>query len=152
MPTQWDSTSAHVDPVIGWNSAAFKTAMGGSPTYHVASAGGAAVGLVNALEALATGECSGALIASKMAALDIDSFYGKLKWDANGAIQKPMYMEQGEAGTYVTAATMKAPLSSADCWDTAPAADNTDSTGGKVAGAATMTLSGAILALMSALL
>merc|ERR1719440_341059 len=155
MPTQWDSTSTHKDPVIGWDSAAFTKAItdaGLTATYHVASAGGSAVGLINAI-GNATGDCTGEVISTNMKALDIDSFYGKLKWNANGAIQKEMYMVQTSTDNYITKETFKAPLSSAECWDTASAGGSDDGgLGGKVAGAAAMTLSGVIIALMSALI
>merc|ERR1712032_844764 len=128
MPTQWDSTSTAKDPIIGWDSAAFTKAIteaGMSATYHVASAGGAAVGLVNALEAIDTAnECTAEAIATKMKTLDITSFYGKLKWNANGVIEKPMYMVQSSTSNYVDESTLAWPLSSSTCW-------NTDGTGSK---------------------
>jgi len=147
MPTQWDSTSTTTDPVIGWDSAAFIQAItnaGLTATYHVASAGGAAVGLVNALDGLnASTQCTGADIATKLKALDIASFYGKLKWDSNGAIEKPMYMVQSTTSNYVTKSTLAWPLSSSSCWNTG-AMDSTSD-------AATTALSNLVLGLVALL-
>merc|ERR1719498_358794 len=114
--------SKSVDPLIGWDSATFKSKINlTSPTYHVASAGGAAVGLMNALERINTAtECSANDVAMKMATLNIPSFYGMLKWNENGAIEKPMYMVQDTKDGYVNASTMKMPMDDAMCWGPKP--------------------------------
>merc|ERR1711998_749573 len=65
-------------------------------------------------------ECSANDVAMKMAMLNIPSFYGMLKWNENGAIEKPMYMVQDAKDGYVNASTMKMPMDNAMCWGPKP--------------------------------
>lgn len=130
MPTQWDSSTSNKDPVIGWTSAAFKTALGGSATYQEASAGAVGVSLANAMHASMSTASTFPVLAARAASLKtslrsmgngtgVSSFYGLLKWDAKGKIQKPMYTTQLQGDTMkIVAPTGKAeyPLSSEKCW------------------------------------
>jgi len=118
MPTQWDSSTATKDSVVGWDSATFKTAMGGSATYQQASAGAVGVAIANALNT----EADVTKLVATMKAMDVNSFYGKLKWDAKGRIAKPMITQQLQATTRKVVAptgmtNMKFPLGVQDCWN-----------------------------------
>jgi len=93
QPTQWARGTAQ-DPVVGWTSSAFSSALGENATYHAASAGAAGVAIANAMQAAA----DKSQLVDRLAALDIASFYGPIKFSSNGAIQKPMYAEQRQAG------------------------------------------------------
>jgi len=124
MPTQWDSTTSTKDPVVKWTSADFITAMNDAATYQQAAAGSVGVGLANALnECLVVdmkplSACKTQIV-SYLTSMDVDSFYGKLKWDSMGRMQKPMYTQQlkGSAKEIVApTGTVAYPLSSADCW------------------------------------
>lgn len=130
MPTQWDSSTTTADPVVKWTSAIFKLAMGGTASYQMAAAGAAGVAIANAVKKNADPKT---LVAS-LTAMDVDSFYGKLKWDAKGRIQKPMYTVQLQGTAQVVVApgtaTMSFPLSGASCWGAA---------GGAAAGAGATT-------------
>jgi len=132
MPTQWDASTTDTDPTIGWSSAAFKTALGGSATYQEAAAGAIGVSLANAMNASMTNQTTGTFpaLATRAATLKaslrsmnngsgVMSFYGMLKWDAKGKIMKPMYTTQLQGDTMmIVAPTGKAdfPLSSEKCW------------------------------------
>merc|ERR1719157_310798 len=92
--------------------------LGGSATYQQAAAGAVGVALANALKA----QPDATKLVATMKAMDVDSFYGKLKWDANGRIQKPMYTQQLQtADKTVVAPTgtpnMKFPLGVKACWN-----------------------------------
>merc|ERR1712008_85108 len=96
----------------------FKNAMGGSATYQQASAGAVGVAIANALN---TDPDVTKLVAT-MKAMDISSFYGKLKWDAKGRIAKPMFTQQLQASTRTIVAptgmtNMKFPLGAQACWN-----------------------------------
>jgi len=134
MPTQWDSSSKrwgsgtdHVDPVVGWSSTAFKTEMSKGKqvvTYHSASAGGAAVALINGLEKLMIANTARvgcpantlSEVAGFVKGLDIDSFYGNLKFNMKGAIMKPMYTAQHQPDNFVTEANVQLGLAEKSCW------------------------------------
>jgi len=51
MPTQWDSSTSHKDPVIGWDSMAVMAALGGTATYQQAAHVASVVALANAMAA-----------------------------------------------------------------------------------------------------
>jgi len=92
MPTQWGETASK-DPNVGWDSAAFKSAFGDDVSYHAASMAGALIALT---QALVSGEeaTRADQLATLMQAVNIPSFYGKLSFNADGSIQKPMYFQQ----------------------------------------------------------
>jgi len=118
MPTQWDSSAAAKDSVVGWDSLAFKNAMGGSATYQQASAGAVGVAIANALNT----DADVTKLVATMKTMDISSFYGKLKWDAKGRIAKPMFTQQLQASTRTIVAptgmtNMKFPLGARACWN-----------------------------------
>jgi ABC-type branched-subunit amino acid transport system substrate-binding protein len=119
MPTQWDEDSTSQDPVVGWSVSTYKAAMGGSPTYQEAAASASMVAIANAMDASNNDPSQ---LVAKMKVMDINSFYGKLKWDANGVIQKPMYtvQKQGSIRPIVapTGVNVRSPLSSTLCWGT----------------------------------
>jgi len=140
MPTQWDSSTAAKDSVVGWDSAAFKTAMGGSATYHQASAGAVGVAIANALKT----QPDVTKLVATLQAMDVDSFYGKLKWDAKGRIQKPMYTQQLQmaAKTLVAptgTANMKFPLGVKSCWSFGDASKAGSTTAGSTTAAGNQT-------------
>eukprot|EP00931_Biecheleriopsis_adriatica_P024635 TRINITY_DN1529_c0_g1_i2.p1 TRINITY_DN1529_c0_g1~~TRINITY_DN1529_c0_g1_i2.p1 ORF type:complete len:431 (-),score=109.83 TRINITY_DN1529_c0_g1_i2:311-1603(-) len=115
MPTQWDSSSSNKDAVVGWTSADFMSAMGGSASYQQAAAGAVGVAISNAMGVSATA----ASLVSSLQGMDVDSFYGKLKWDSKGKIQKPMYTQQLKGDNLEIVApsgTVTQPLSSTSCW------------------------------------
>jgi hypothetical protein len=125
MPTQWDSSASAKDSVVGWDSAAFKAA--GGTTYQHAAMGAVGVAIANAMEKATGGTMTQktANLAQALRTLDIDSFYGKLKWDTHGRIQKPMYTEQKlSAGLTIVApqntSSLQQPLTNAVCWGAAP--------------------------------
>jgi len=117
MPTQWAEGST-TDPVVGWTSADFKTAMGGSATYQQAAAGAVCVALANAMEA---GSNDKAKLVEKLKTMDVDSFYGKLKWDSAGRISKPMYTQQKQGDNMAIVAptgSVSFPITGDSCWGT----------------------------------
>jgi len=98
MPEQWAKNPDVKDPVIGWTTAAFQSALDGdATTYHSAAAGAAMVAIANAMSENSTN------LASSMAALDIKSFYGDISFK-DGKIQKPMYMVQWQDDAMVVVA------------------------------------------------
>lgn len=119
MPTQWDSSASTKDAVVGWTSADFISAMGGAATYQQAAAASVGVGLSNAMEI----NSDKTKLVATLSSMDVDCFYGKLKWDAKGRMQKPMYTQQkqGEdkkivAPTSANSHPVAYPLGSASCW------------------------------------
>lgn len=131
MPTQWDDSTAAKDSVVGWDSAAFHAAMGGTASYQKAAAGAVGVALANAMGV------SGKTLLEAMKSLDVDSFYGKLKWDANGVIQKPMYTLQREGGKNRLVAPDGSAIFSllgGTCWGSAPTSAPTGAPAGAPAG------------------
>jgi ABC-type branched-subunit amino acid transport system substrate-binding protein len=142
MPTQWDTSSSQVDPVVGWNVNAFNTKMtehSGTSSYHRAALGGAFVALANVYPGLNMGEANcqdgltcktqGGMLAH-LKALDVQSFYGRLAWSTTGTIQKPMYtvQKQGSTEPFVapTMGTQTAMhnLSLGSCWGNIPGTGN----------------------------
>lgn len=116
MPTQWDDSTSTKDPVVGWTAEDFHSAMGGSATYQQAAAGAAGVALSNAMKAASNDESQ---LLEKLKVMDVDSFYGKLKW-TDGIIEKPMYTVQLQDGKmkYVAPTGAKPiPLAAPVCWD-----------------------------------
>merc|ERR1719454_1513885 len=95
IPDQWGTDASEKDTVVGWNSADFAAAMGGTATYHQAAAGAVGVAIANALSINA----DPAVLTTTLRGLEVDSFYGKLQWEANGEINKDMYTKQNQDGT-----------------------------------------------------
>eukprot|EP00927_Polykrikos_kofoidii_P001508 TRINITY_DN1056_c0_g1_i10.p1 TRINITY_DN1056_c0_g1~~TRINITY_DN1056_c0_g1_i10.p1 ORF type:complete len:475 (+),score=79.16 TRINITY_DN1056_c0_g1_i10:388-1812(+) len=128
MPTQWDSTVDTADPVVGWTSAIFMAAVG--TTYQHAAGGAVGVAIANAMS-LASGTFAQkkAKLAQTLRNMDINSFYGRLKWDANGRIEKPMYTQQKQIwkDNVIVAPTgtsnMRAPITGDKCWGSPWTAD-----------------------------
>jgi hypothetical protein len=89
MPTQW-SYSDSADPYLGWTSDAFIAAFGSDASYHAASAAAAGIAITAAINIMGSGET----LASSLAKVDVNSFYGKLKFNGDGSIDKPMYVQQ----------------------------------------------------------
>eukprot|EP00746_Dinoflagellata_sp_MGD_P154400 gnl/MRDRNA2_/MRDRNA2_84785_c0_seq1.p1 gnl/MRDRNA2_/MRDRNA2_84785_c0~~gnl/MRDRNA2_/MRDRNA2_84785_c0_seq1.p1 ORF type:complete len:802 (-),score=151.33 gnl/MRDRNA2_/MRDRNA2_84785_c0_seq1:26-2143(-) len=102
MPTQWKmSESTAADPVIGWTSAqfyqSFSSLTGAPPSYQTASAGGMIVALANAIDQ-AGGIEDMAAVMKAFKNLDIQSFYGRLKFAEDGSMNgKPMFVVQNNA-------------------------------------------------------
>lgn len=100
MPSQWaPSQSGSPDPVVGWDTATFNKLfselVGVEPTYHSASAGGAALALANAIAWDEQDDLDVDGMIENLKALDVDSFYGRLKFGANGQVDsKPMVTVQ----------------------------------------------------------
>jgi len=146
MPTQWAQASIS-DSVVGWDSAAFSTAVGTSATYHGASAAASAIILSHAMKA----DPDVAKLAETIEGLEeVTTFYGPVNFKASGAIMKPMYTEQKQGSDIVivapsTATThhakddMMFPLSSCEGWKEAATDANTTKEEGSVGvdGAAT---------------
>jgi len=133
MPTQWDSSTAVKDSVVGWDSAAFnKASLNGAASYQQAAAGAVGVAIANALKI----ESDVTKLVATLKAMEVDSFYGKLKWDAKGRIQKPMYTQQLQMTAKLVVAptgtdTMKFPLGVKSCWNFGNASKTT---GNKISG------------------
>jgi len=121
MPTQWDDSTSTKDPVVGWSSADFHAAMGGEATYQQAAGGAVGVALANAMKAASNDPTQ---LLEKLKVMDVDSFYGKLKWTSSGTIKKPMFTVQrsNESQDVIapTGAEMLFPLSDGKCWGAAP--------------------------------
>jgi len=130
MPTQWAESDAMIDPVIGWTSTSFKEALAAKKgkddrvTYREAAAAASMVAVANAMK---EASYNTSMIAAKMKRMDLDSFYGKLKWDDSGKIQKPMYtmQQKGDAEDIVAPGTLgdqdagmsiAFPLNATRCW------------------------------------
>jgi len=147
MPTQWDFTSSTNDTVLGWDSAAFTTAMGGAATYQQAAAGGVVVAIANAMK---TANNNVTTLVATLSAMDVDSFYGKLKWDAGGRIQKPMYTQQKQGDNMVIVMSdMHYPLSLSTCWGDASTTGDGDGDANTTGDGATVT-SGVLSTTLSA--
>jgi len=130
MPTQWDDSTTNNDSVVGWTSADFHAAMkslkGSAATYQEASAAAVGVALSNAMSQIwspsstAYGSIESMLVTT-LQKMDVDSFYGKLKWDSKGIIAKPMYTQQMKGDKLEIVAPTGAasyPLSDKACWGT----------------------------------
>merc|ERR1712205_262191 len=77
----------------GYTTASFKTKLGAANAgYHAASAAASAIAVIHAMETT-TGT-----LASRMAQVDTKSFYGRIKFNSDGSIIKPMYTQQRLAG------------------------------------------------------
>jgi len=94
MPTQWGMANTS-DANVGWTSDTFTAAFGTGATYHAASA---AASLIAVTDAMAHGNPADrvANLGTLMAAVDTDSFYGRLSFGADGSIAKPMYVQQDQ--------------------------------------------------------
>jgi len=69
-------------------------------------------------------------LVATLKAMDVDSFYGKLKWDDAGRIQKPMFTQQLQVAAKAVVAptgtdTMKFPLGVSSCWNFGDASKGT---------------------------
>lgn len=100
MPTQWTSEGSGKDDTVGWTSKDFSTAYrqlsGATPSSQAASAAASAVALSNAIKAAGTAMDMNKVV-TQMHALDTNSFYGRLKFDATGMmIGKPVYIVQNQ--------------------------------------------------------
>lgn len=94
MPTQWDEDDTRIDPATGWTKSKFESTAQGT-TYHTASAAAAVIAVINAaLEKP---------IKEELATVNISSFYGTLRFDAKGKIQKPMAVLQRAGSNNVVA-------------------------------------------------
>jgi len=124
MPTQWEESDTAVADAVPWTSTAFKTAMAAAVdgmdasdvTYHYAAA---AASMVAVAQAMKDSSYDPSLIAAKMKEMDMDSFYGTLKWSQNGAIEKPMFTQQKKGDALEIVAprgTVAFPLSDSSCW------------------------------------
>jgi len=130
MPTQWAESDNMIDPVIGWTSTGFKKALAAKKgkeervTYQEAAAAASMVAVANAMK---EANYNASMIATKMKEMDLDSFYGKLKWDSSGKIQKPMYTMQMKGDDFKIVApgtisdqdagmSISIPLSASRCW------------------------------------
>jgi len=92
MPTQWAESDVTPDSIIGWDSTAFKAALGNAATYHSAAAAAAGIAITHAMGGGITD------LAELMQDLDIQSFYGQLKFASDGSIEgKPMYTQQKQS-------------------------------------------------------
>merc|ERR1712216_302320 len=110
-----DSSTSNKDKVVGWTSAHFKFIMGGKATYEQAAAGAVGIAIANALSA----NSDKTLLTQSLRSMDVVSFYGRLKWDSNGRIQKPMYtVQKHDQNMAIVAPTgnMRYPLSDPACW------------------------------------
>merc|ERR1711862_419822 len=95
-------------------------------TYHTAAAAAAGIAISNAYS-LAQGSKSRADLVTSLKAFDnFPTFYANLKWGANGAIEKPMFIRQRQgtespivAPVADTGKSLLVPLSGADCWSLA---------------------------------
>lgn len=103
-PVQWYHTMSYQDPFFGtakeYNEA-YEKRFGKPSTYHSASASAALYALQRALETSGVPEAGWASLetAERLKALDEVSFYGHLKFGANGAIDgKPMATIQVQSG------------------------------------------------------
>jgi len=98
MPQPWAESDASRDPVLGWTSTAFKSAiadMSSSATYHTAAAGAACTAISNAMDALkADPDTRIQKLNEAMKVLDVPSFYGQIKFGADGSWNSPMYTQQ----------------------------------------------------------
>lgn len=101
MPTQWGYSDT-ADPYLGWTSDAFMTAFGPDASYHAASAAAAGIAISGAIAAMGSSET----LASALAKIDFNSFYGKLKFSQDGSIDKPMYIQQKHTDTTPVFTTM----------------------------------------------
>jgi len=124
MPTQWEESDTAVADAVSWTSTAFKTALAAAVdgmnasdvTYHHAAA---AASMVAVAQAMKDSSYDPSMIAAKMKEMDMDSFYGTLKWSQNGAIEKPMFTQQKKGdGVEIVAptGTVAFPLSDSSCW------------------------------------
>jgi len=102
MPTQWVNSpnSVVADPVTGWTSSQFVKQFigfyGAPPSYQTASAAAVTVAISNAIKA-AGGADDLSKVAQGMASLNVDSFYGKIKFANDGSMAvdgKPMMAVQ----------------------------------------------------------
>merc|ERR1712137_489321 len=85
-------------------------------TYHHAAA---AASMVAVAQAMKDSSYDPSMIAAKMKEMDMDSFYGTLKWTQNGAIEKPMFTQQKKGDALEIVApegTVAFPLSDSSCW------------------------------------
>eukprot|EP00928_Gymnodinium_smaydae_P011201 TRINITY_DN14161_c0_g2_i1.p1 TRINITY_DN14161_c0_g2~~TRINITY_DN14161_c0_g2_i1.p1 ORF type:complete len:448 (-),score=63.79 TRINITY_DN14161_c0_g2_i1:159-1427(-) len=104
MPEQWAKPLNDKDPVLGWTTKSFQTAVDGdATTYHSAAAGAAVVAIANAMKA----NSNVSALATGIAALKIPSFYGNISFTF-GTINKPMYMVQWQGNTSVVVAPKEA--------------------------------------------
>lgn len=102
MPTQWvpAATAGARDSLTGWDArefvARFQRKTGSSPAYQSASAFAAVLALSHAVKD-AGSLADLARISKSMAQLDIDTFYGRIRFAASGAlVGKPMYTVQNQ--------------------------------------------------------
>merc|ERR1719482_2087285 len=98
MPTQWAENEYAADAVVGWTTGTFKTALGPHATYQAAAAGAAGVAIANAMKSSYASADRVGNLAQLMHGLDIESFYGKIKFKADGRIEKAMVTQQLQDG------------------------------------------------------
>lgn len=96
MPTQWYRSDKwqERDPLTGWSTRDFITAYlieyASMPTYHAASAAASGIALSLAIQA-AGGIADMEAVAREMYKLNINTFYGPIKFSENGAFDgRPM--------------------------------------------------------------
>jgi len=117
MPTQWGQSKDAADPYTKWTSDAFKQAFGEGVSYHAASAAAAGIAITDAINTVATSSHS---LVDALKAVDLTSFYGPIKFNTDGSINKPMYVQQSQAKGSPVFTTMFGdlayPLSSCSGW------------------------------------
>jgi branched-chain amino acid transport system substrate-binding protein len=101
---QWTTALTYTDPVFGSAqryTKLFQAKYGQLPDYHNAESTAACETFQFALAK--AGDVDPAKVRDALASLDIDTFYGKIKFDSRGVnIYKPMAVEQIQNKTHVT--------------------------------------------------
>lgn len=102
-PVQWYHSMSYKDPVFGSSeefTRAFEKAYGYLPTYHVAQSAAAGEILQLAIEKAGTLETE--KVREALARMDVQTFYGPIKFDAKGRnLAKPMALVQVQGGSHV---------------------------------------------------